>query len=185
VKARKRRSVGLGEALDDVMRRADPQGKRYGAQAVAAWNDVVGEEIARHTRGFAMREKRELIVFVDSPAWANQLALMSTELIDRLNTHLGQKTVRALRFTVSRSVTDEMEWSAAVRSAEESYAPDDIEPIPLSDREREQVAYIAEAVPDPELREIALRVMTMDLERKKGARERAAQKGSEEPPETP
>lgn len=182
--ARKRRTIGLGEAMDDVLRKADPKGRRHGARAVAAWREVVGEDIARHTQGFAMRENRELVVFVDSPAWATQLSLMSTEFIDRLNTHLGQKAVRSLRFTVSRNVATEMEWSAAEQTGEEYYAPDESEPIPLTENERDQAAHIALAVHDPELREVALRVMIKDLERKKGERERAAQEGSEGGSET-
>lgn len=179
--ARRRRTIGIGEALDDVVRKADPSGKRHGARAVAEWSRVVGDEIARHTRGFALREKRELVVFVDSPAWANQLSLMSAELVDRLNSHLGRNEVRTLRFTVSRKVSDEMKWSAEEDAVDEFYAPDPTEPVALTEREREQALHIAGSVRDPELRELALRVMIKDLERKKGARESAAQ-GSRKTP---
>jgi hypothetical protein len=179
--ARRRRTIGLDEAMNDVVRKADPSGKRHGAQAVAAWHQVVGDDIARHTRGFALREKRELVVFVDSAAWANQLSLMSTELVDRLNAHLGRSEIRILRFTVSRKVSDEMKWSAQEDATDEFYAPDLTEPVPLTEREREQALHIAGSVRDPELRELALRVMIKDLERKKGARERAAQEGHSAP----
>lgn len=176
------RMTGLGEAIERVLGKADPTGKRYGARAVVAWREVAGEEISRRTKGFALRENGELVVFVDSAPWAHQLSLMSTELIERLNSHLGRTEVRSIRFKVSRGVADEMRWQAAEQDAEGFYEPEETPPVPLSEREREQAAALVRPIRDPELREIALRVMIKDLEQKKGLRKRAGQNAETRPP---
>ncbi|MBN1192764.1 MAG: DUF721 domain-containing protein [Coriobacteriia bacterium] len=164
-----------------MIRRADKSGKRHGAKAVSAWSSIAGDEIAQHTRGFAMREDRELVVFVDSAAWANQLTLMSGDLLDAINARLGENTVRALRFTVSRKVEEAIVWEVGSADTDEFYTPDDISPEPLDATEQEQVAHVAAAIKNPELREVVLRVMTKDLELKKGKRMKAAERAVEEP----
>lgn len=166
----KRKTLPFNELASEVMRKADKQGKRHAAAAVMAWPKVAGETINRHTKGFSLREDRELVVFVDSAAWANELSLMSDDLAARINAHLGERAVRSLRFTVSRRVKQEATWEAGAAATEEFYEPDQVEPVPLDDSEIRQAEAIAHAVRDPELREVALRVMIKDLERKKGVR---------------
>jgi hypothetical protein len=168
--ARTKRTLPLAELAGGVLKRADKQGKRHGALAVNAWREVVGDEIARHTRGFALRDDRELIVFVDGAAWANQLSLMSDELRARLNSHLGEKSVSSLRFTVSRKVADEVGWEQLSRNTEDYYAHEVSVAVPLDEIELGQAEQVARTVKNAELREIALKVMIKDLEQKKGTR---------------
>jgi hypothetical protein len=173
--AREKKTVDFGGIADRVIGKADRKGKRHGAGAVLAWREVVGEAIAGHTKGFALREKGELVVFVDSAAWANQLALMSGDLIDRLNSALGEDSVKSIRFTVSRKVAAEAMWGALTEDDREGGEPDEPDPVPLDETEARQAAYIANAVGDPELREVALRVMIRDLELKKAKRLKRAE----------
>jgi len=168
--SRRRRTLAFSEAASGVLRRADTKGVRGGAAAVVAWREVVGPEIAKRTKGFALRENGELTIYVESAAWANQLSAMSADLIDRLNTHLGHTAVRSMRFTVSRKVTDEAVWEHTSDEVDEFYKPDETALEPLSETELDQAKHVVSPVRDPELRELALRVMVRDLERKKGAR---------------
>lgn len=167
---RAKKAQPFKDAADRVLGRIDTTGKRHGARVVGVWSEVVGPDIARHTRGFALREDRELVVFVDSPAWANELSLMSGDLTKRINAHIGEESVTSLRFTVSRKVATEGVWNAAIEEAEAAYKPDDVQPRPLSKVEQDQAAHVAAVINDPDLREIALRVMMKDLALKKGAR---------------
>ncbi len=176
--ARSKKTRALGDVAASVLKRADKAGRRHGALAVTAWQEVMGEDISKHTRGFALRGDRELVVFVDGAAWANQLSLMSEDLQNRLNTYLGEESVKALRFTVSRKVADEVGWEALSQSVEEFYETDTVDPVPLDDVERSQALQVAGMVKDPDLREAALKVMIKDLEQKKGARLKQARKGS-------
>lgn len=175
--ARAKKAQRLGDIANTTLKRIDVSGRRHGARVVNAWPEVVGPEIASHTQGFALRNGREMVVFVDSPAWANELSLMAGDLAFRLNEHLGEETVKTLRFTVSRRVAEERSWEASLSASKEEYLPEEATPERLSEVERMQVEHVASVVTDPELREIALRVMTKDLELKKGARRSASKSG--------
>jgi len=166
---RRRKTETFGDLSHDVVSRIDPHGKRYESQAVQVWPEVAGEEIVKHTRGFAMREG-ELVVFVDSPAWANELSLMAERLKESINSRISHGSVRAIRFNVSKRVQEERQWDVSRQQDDEYYRVDTAPPIPLSPEELMQAEYMAEAVPDLELREKALKVMIKDLEGKKGAR---------------
>ncbi len=167
---REKRTQTFGAAAERVLGRIDTSGKRYSARVVGVWNEVVGPGIARHTQGFAFREGKELVVFVDTPAWANELSLMSGDLMRRINSRIGEESVSSLRFTVSKRVAAERAWDATIEESEAAYEPDAVEPLPLSEVERDQAAHVAAVIEDPELRELALRVMMKDLALKKGAR---------------
>ncbi len=167
---RAKKSQSIGDAAEVVLRRIDKTGKRHNARVVGVWSGVVGPDIARHTKGFAFRENRELVVFVDTAAWANELSLMASDLTERINTHIGEDVVRSLRFTVSRVVSVERAWEETIASADETYEPEPIEPEALSEIEVAQAQHVAAAIEDGELREIALRVMMKDLALKKGTR---------------
>lgn len=168
--ARLKKTVTLGEIAPNVLKRADKSGRRYGAMAIDAWPAVVGDEIARHTRSFALRDDHELVVYVDGAAWANQLSLMADDIQHRLNAHLGENAVRSLRFTVSRKVAEHTAREAIETTTEEFYAPELQTPVVLDTVELEQARHVAAAIRDPGLRELALKAMVKDLEQKKGAR---------------
>jgi len=176
--ARAKKTQRLGDVVDTTLKQIDVSGRRHGARVVGVWSQVVGPEIAGHTQGFALRDDRQMVVFVDSPSWANELSLMAGDLVFRLNEHLGEDTVKTLRFTVSRRVAEERSWEATLTASREEYLPDEVTPERLSEVERMQVEHVASVVADPELRELAERVMTKDLELKKGARKAASGKGS-------
>lgn len=166
-----KKAQSFGDAAERVLGRLDNVGKRHGARVVGVWSDVVGPDIAHHTQGFALREGRELVVFVDTPTWANELSLMSGDLMRRINERIGEESVTSLRFTVSKTVSTERAWSEAIKRGEDAYEPDPVVPAELSEVERDQAAHVAAVIEDPDLREIVLRVMMKDLALKKGSRE--------------
>ena len=101
---RKRREARpIGQLAEEFVARIDPHGRRHEGRVMAAWPSVAGEEVARHTLGFAMTDG-ELVVMVDSPTWANELSLMSEDYKRRLNEAVGEELVRAVRFSVSKRV---------------------------------------------------------------------------------
>lgn len=61
-----------------------------------AWPGAVGEAIAAQAQPVAERAGR-VTVACRSAVWAQELDLMSTELIERLNRALGRPVVTALR----------------------------------------------------------------------------------------
>ena len=60
------------------------------------WAQIVGPDLAAHTRpdGFA---DGELAIAADSTAWATQVRLLASALVRRLNSELGEGTVRRVK----------------------------------------------------------------------------------------
>lgn len=61
----------------------------------ARWVEVVGDEIGAHCEPESLTDGT-LVVRTDSSAWATQLKLLAPTLVKRLNTELGDDTVRVV-----------------------------------------------------------------------------------------
>ncbi len=60
------------------------------------WADIVGQDLAAHTRPDSFADG-ELAVTADSTAWATQVRLLAPVLVKRLNTELGDGSVRRVK----------------------------------------------------------------------------------------
>ena len=96
-----RRSLPLSELMDRYLRRVDPQGRRFDAEAVEAWPKIAGPDIARHTAAYAVK-KGALLVETDSSVWAMELASLAPRYVEAVNGELGRNVVRGIRFTVKK-----------------------------------------------------------------------------------
>ena len=59
---------------------------------VAAWPELMGRAIANRTKQLYIREKK-LFIRVESSVVKNELALMRSQIIGRLNEHVGQVVI--------------------------------------------------------------------------------------------
>ena len=82
-----------------------PVAKRFGLDAsmeagriFAAWNDIVGSDVARHVRPRVLKDG-VLKVRTDSSAWAGELKYLAPQLIQQINTFVGRAVVSELRIT--------------------------------------------------------------------------------------
>jgi predicted nucleic acid-binding Zn ribbon protein len=66
------------------------------ARVQAAWEQAVGAAVAGASRPTAERDG-VVTVLCEASVWAQELELMSAELIVRLNAELGETAVRELR----------------------------------------------------------------------------------------
>ena len=66
-------------------------------QALALWPTAVGKKIADNT---AVQDVKHgtLIVHAKSPAWAQELQLRKKEILSNLNSSLGKRTIKDIRF---------------------------------------------------------------------------------------
>jgi predicted nucleic acid-binding Zn ribbon protein len=86
----------LGDALAETISRAAPATPLAAIQAV--WADAVGERIAAEARPVAERDG-VVTVSCSSSSWAQELDLLSPELLERLSEALGEgDPPRTLRF---------------------------------------------------------------------------------------
>lgn len=167
----------IGSVLRSVFRRIDPEGRRDRPRVVDAWRHAAGPEIVRHSLGYDIRSG-ELVVFVDSQAWATELAAMSEHLRVRLNEGLGEEMVRSIRFAVSKHVAERVRARERREAGERSAEP--VRRLALSPEEVAALERATGAVSSDDLREAVFRAMVRDAERRKW---RAAEESGERPAE--
>jgi len=61
------------------------------------WKEIVGEEIAKRTSPERL-VRGILYISVSSSTWANELSLMSVQLIEKINAFAGEQVVKTIRF---------------------------------------------------------------------------------------
>ena len=94
----------LSRALASLEERLAPLTPLAAVQRV--WPEVVGEAIARQAEPVAERGG-VVTVACRSAVWAQELDLMAPDLVQRLNSALGEARVSALRCTArGASITD-------------------------------------------------------------------------------
>lgn len=95
----------VGELLDGVLADLGIGQKLREYQAVLAWEEAAGPDLARHARALRVRRGR-LELAVPSGVWRTQLSFSKQQLIKRVNELLGTRVVRDLVF-VNRPATNE------------------------------------------------------------------------------
>ena len=65
--------------------------------ALLIWDEVVGENIAENTSAEKV-EHGTLTVRVDNSSWRQELVFKKKEIIDKLNSRIGKKTIKEIRF---------------------------------------------------------------------------------------
>lgn len=179
---RRREGVSLGDVLAEIGARLDKRSKGALSQSrvVKAWDKVAGPKVLEHTTGAHFRDG-EIVIYVDSPAWATELSALSESYREAMTTELGEEMARGVRFAVSNRVERTRDYAAREEERERHYRPDTTPPMPLTAAERAQVEASAAAITDDELREAVVRATVADLEWKKG---RAAAKRRQAPRES-
>lgn len=86
----------LGAAINNLL---DAEGWGLAAatgSVFGRWAQIVGADLAAHTTPESLSDG-ELTVSADSTAWATQVRLLAAQLVRRLNTELGDGTVRRVK----------------------------------------------------------------------------------------
>jgi predicted nucleic acid-binding Zn ribbon protein len=80
--------IPISASLDEVVRSLRGPGRREVQGVFGRWEEAVGAHIAAHARPVRL-DKGVLLVEVDQPAWATQVALLSNTIRERLATVTG------------------------------------------------------------------------------------------------
>ncbi|HOO20996.1 MAG TPA: DUF721 domain-containing protein, partial [Kiritimatiellia bacterium] len=90
----------LGTIVDGVLRGMKLGAHVHMTKITDAWPDIVGPQIARHTRP-AHLENRVLTVFVAHPAWLMELrGAPAAEILSRLQDRTGKQIVASIRWSI-------------------------------------------------------------------------------------
>jgi len=139
--------LDIGSISSQLDRRFGRLGGGFGV-VLAAWERVVGHQIARHAMPTSLREGI-LRVRCDDATWTSEIMHMGPAIARRLHDELGQRAPRQLKAYTGRV--------GYVPEAPEPVA----DPLPeLDDSTQAQLALLAQKIVDPELRARVLRAMT-------------------------
>ena len=67
---------------------------------VERWPEVIGPELASRVRAVAVRGS-ELVVRVEDPAWASQIAWLESRLLERIDDLVGPGRITAVKARVA------------------------------------------------------------------------------------
>jgi len=92
------RTASLGSVIPGVMKRLGLEVDAWLQELGEEWGTLVGAGVARHARPGRV-QKNNLVVFVDSSVWLNELARYGKdELLANLQKRFGRDKVRSLSF---------------------------------------------------------------------------------------
>ncbi len=94
--------VPLKLVLERLMANMGTVGIDPTSKIIDMWPDIVGEELAQRISAIAIRGS-ELVVQVDDPAWASQLAWLEKELLGRINSLIEPEKITGVKARVVRS----------------------------------------------------------------------------------
>jgi len=93
----RKNSQRLKDVLDELIKSQHLDGRLYEKHLIDAFPDVAGKGIAAHTTNIYI-QKGVLYVSVDSSVIRNEMQLMRTRLISRLNDTVGHETIHEIIF---------------------------------------------------------------------------------------
>ena len=131
------------------------------AALTAAWPAVVGDAIARHAWPLRVARDGTLHVATSSATWANELAFLGDEIVERLRAVLGPNAPVRLRCAVGPVPESAAVDPADTRATEAAEVPEDI---------ASEADSAASAIADPELRELVARAARVSLLRARSGR---------------
>jgi predicted nucleic acid-binding Zn ribbon protein len=100
---RRKRPRSLADALREVRAQTAPETLLAAVQS--CWRDAVGNQVAAEAEPVSERDGHVTIA-CRSATWAQELDLLSDELLERLNTALSGPRVTGLRFTADAARHD-------------------------------------------------------------------------------
>ena len=84
------------EPIGSIIRRIlSKKGLKAGVkegETIARWGEIVGKTIAKRANAVAL-EQGILFLRVEDSAWRNELAMLTEELIKKVNDHFGERRV--------------------------------------------------------------------------------------------
>lgn len=87
----------IGSIIDDVVKKMDMKRKLNISNIFNRWEEIVGTEICKKTKPERII-RGILYISVSTSTWANELSLMSGQLIKKINSFIGEEAIKNIRF---------------------------------------------------------------------------------------
>lgn len=92
-------SVHIGSVLKNILKNLRHDSDEDLTQVWQLWDEVVGIAIAENAQPAAFKGKL-LLVNVISSTWIHQLQFLKKDIIEKLNTALGQDLIEDIKFKI-------------------------------------------------------------------------------------
>jgi predicted nucleic acid-binding Zn ribbon protein len=89
---RKNNTEKLGKVIEDYIEALDVKGKLKEVRLIRSWEEIVGKTIAKKTDNIYIKDGK-LFVEMNSSIARNELSMLKTSLIGRLNEKAGSKVI--------------------------------------------------------------------------------------------
>ncbi|OQX89209.1 MAG: hypothetical protein B6D65_04355 [candidate division Zixibacteria bacterium 4484_93] len=90
---RRGRPEAIGDILGRILERHGLKKRVEESGAVLIWDDVVGEQVSKHTTPVKI-ERGVLFIHCESASWRQEISFLKSDLIKKLNKHLGKKLIK-------------------------------------------------------------------------------------------
>jgi predicted nucleic acid-binding Zn ribbon protein len=87
----------IGSIISDIIKDLSIEEKLDSSKIFSKWPEIVGDEIGKKSKPKRLTGDTLYISVVNS-IWANELSLMSGQLIEKINSFVGREAVKNLRF---------------------------------------------------------------------------------------
>ncbi len=135
----------IGEILPSILSRMGVIKGIEQGKAVVFWENIVGNDIARHAKPFKVK-KGILYVEVTSSVWVHELQMMEPEIRNRINKYLEKNIINKIRFYPARS----SRLFKKIDTKEIKIAP---KVNKLSENQKKEIDKISSQIPDEDLKE--------------------------------
>jgi len=86
----------LKSALNTALKREQLDRAMRQNKALFIWEEVVGKAVAKNCMPEEVKHGI-LIVRASTPVWRNEIAIKKKEIVEKLNSKLGKKTIKDMR----------------------------------------------------------------------------------------
>jgi len=148
----------LGNILQDILKKHNINIDSEEQRLLEIWNKAVGTQISVHTRPEKLK-RNTLFVNVSSSVWMQQLHILKSEIIKKINQYLGKELVKNIHFSIGVIPS-----TPSMNPYQATFSP---ESCPLKDKEKKLIEKSTSSVTDEELKEILTRVMTKNIIRRR------------------
>jgi predicted nucleic acid-binding Zn ribbon protein len=142
-------------AVKGALHRLNLDARMKGYAAWMVWDKAVGDTIAQQAQPAFMRGG-VLFVKCSSSAWMQQLQFMKGQICAQLNQLLGKEVIKDIRFQMGM-IDHPSRSDASVKDQE----------VMLDDAEQARIDEALRPLQDPDIREIARRIMIKEASAKK------------------
>ena len=91
----------IGSILEQTLKSLELDVSLKNYSLFGAWEEIVGEVIARQAQPRSIRN-RILFIDVSHPTWVQQLQFLKPNLLQKINTHLGEPRIQDIRFRLGK-----------------------------------------------------------------------------------